>query len=85
MTTWAGNPDWKYIEDADDGARYVLPDSNWDGDGDNIEVAFSDRWGGVDGLWIGGYLLKWEDVDRLKEVIRLAEERWRSNHEDDNV
>ena len=65
---------YSYVED-EDGDYYVTGIRNEDGE--DLRVGDSEGYAGTD-IHINDWCMRWDDVDRLKEVIALAEQRWRT-------
>lgn len=64
----------RYIEDGD--GAYFDPEVK-SLDGDEFLVYNIDGYGGETGLELGGYILTWSSIDKIKAAIALAEAKWR--------
>ena len=66
----------KVIKDYDEGVEHIDTE-RLSLDGGNILVENADGFGGCD-ITIGSHTMSWEDLDKLKEAISIAEKLWRA-------
>ena len=55
----------------------IYPGCSTADDGEDLMICSVNGFAGCQGLEIGGYLLSWPDVDKLRKAIALAEKSWR--------
>ena len=71
----------EFVIDAYDEGLEVLNTGIEDIDGDELNLVNTDGYGGSN-IAIGANSgITWEELDKLKEAIKLAEQRWRPNHD----